>query len=291
MANPYTDYVRRYRETLTYGSTLPVGGFLSPPAPAPAEDAPVVLLVMPHPDDECITGALPLRLLRECTCRVVNLAVTFGSREERKAERIQELRAACDFLGFAVDSCGEDGRDNVTPATREGNPELWDAHVSEIARAIRTYGPAMVVTSHDEDWHPTHVGTHMAVRDALMRLGDSISCLFVETEFWRTMHSPNLMIETGDADTADLIAAISCHVKEVERNPYHLRMPAWLEDNVRRGGELVCGQGGTPPDFLFATLYRLRLWNGADLVPCYDGGRAYGSNDSLEPLLSLREVS
>ena len=33
-----------------------------------------------------------------------------------------------------------------------------------------------------------------------------------------------------------------------------------MQDNVRRGGELVGGQGGAAPDFTFATLYRLRQW-------------------------------
>ena len=50
-----------------------------------------------------------------------------------------------------------------------------------------------------------------------------------------------------------------------ERNPYHLLVPAWMQDNVRRGGELVGGQGGAAPDFTFCTLYRLRRWR--------DGGR------------------
>ena len=44
---------------------------------------------------------------------------------------------------------------------------------------------------------------------------------------------------------------------EIERNPYHLRLPVFLADSVRRGGELVLGAGEAPPDFAFATLYRL----------------------------------
>ena len=31
-------------------------------------------------------------------------------------------------------------------------------------------------------------------------------------------------------------------------------------DNVRRGGEIVGGQGGAAPDFAFCTLYRARIW-------------------------------
>jgi hypothetical protein len=62
-------------------------------------------------------------------------------------------------------------------------------------------------------------------------------------------------------------------VGEVQRNPYHLRQPAWMQDNVRRGGELVGGQGGAVPDFTFATLYRLRGWRAGNWENVYDGGR------------------
>jgi N-acetylglucosamine malate deacetylase 1 len=64
------------------------------------------------------------------------------------------------------------------------------------------------------------------------------------------------------ADTADLIRALACHVGEVARNPYHLRLPAWLADSVRRGGELVQGAGSEPPRGDFATLYQLNRFDG-----------------------------
>ena len=64
-----------------------------------------------------------------------------------------------------------------------------------------------------------------------------------------------------------MMAALSFHVGEVQRNPYHLLVPAWMQDNVRRGGELVGGQGGAAPDFTFATLYRLRRWDRGGLRP------------------------
>src|SRR5260221_14694978 len=81
------------------------------------------------------------------------------------------------------------------------------------------------------------------------------------------MDTPNLVVESSAEDVVDLITALSFPVGEVKRNPYHLRMPAWLMDNVRRGGELVGGQGGAAPDFLFGTLYRLRRWNNGELHP------------------------
>ncbi len=65
------------------------------PAPAagrqpPPATAPQALIFAPHPDDECIIGALPLRLLRELKMRVADIAVTLGSRKDRRQERWQD---------------------------------------------------------------------------------------------------------------------------------------------------------------------------------------------------------
>jgi hypothetical protein len=87
------------------------------------------------------------------------------------------------------------------------------------------------------------------------------------------MDTPNLMVESSEQDVADLITALSFHVGEVRRNPYHVRMPAWMIDNVRRGGELVGGQGGAAPDFAFATLYRLGRWRDGTLRRVFTDGR------------------
>jgi hypothetical protein len=80
-------------------------------------------------------------------------------------------------------------------------------------------------------------------------------------------------VEISAADLADLIAATSFHVGEVQRNPYHLSLPAWLMDNVRRGAELVGGQGGAAPQFTFAALYRRRKWAHHTLLPVADATR------------------
>jgi N-acetylglucosamine malate deacetylase 1 len=87
------------------------------------------------------------------------------------------------------------------------------------------------------------------------------------------MDSPNLMIESSVRDVTDLVTALSFHVGEVRRDPYHLLLPAWMQDNVRRGAELVGGAGSAAPDFVFATLYRLRRWKKGRLENIFTGGR------------------
>lgn len=49
------------------------------------------------------------------------------------------------------------------------------------------------------------------------------------------------------------------HAGEVKRNPYHLRLPAWMMDNVRRGSEVIAGPGSeashTPMEFSISYSY------------------------------------
>ena len=123
------------------------------------------------------------------------------------------------------------------------------------------------------------------VADALGLLDPGFTCLAIETEFWGAMASPNLMVESTTDDLAEMLTALSFHVGEVQRNPYHLLLPAWMQDNVRRGGELVGGQGGAAPDFTFCTLYRFRRWTGGLLEKTYEGGRSLPAESPAAALL------
>jgi len=46
-----------------------------------------------------------------------------------------------------------------------------------------------------------------------------------------------------------------------------------MMDNVRRGAELVGGQGGAAPDFTFAALHRLRKWSQGRVTNVLTGGK------------------
>jgi LmbE family N-acetylglucosaminyl deacetylase len=262
--NPYQTFVTQYAQMLAHGAKLPLGEQAAPqhrPLPANAQKA---LIFSPHPDDEVIIGGLPLRLRRETEMNVINVAVTQGSNKARQAERWKELAACCDYVGFGLVATRENGLEGVNMKTRTHEPEQWAEKVERTAAILREHKPRVIFFPHDDDWNSSHIGTHHLVVDALGDLGAEFSCHAVETEFWGAMDTPNLMVESSERDLVDLITALSFHVGEVRRNPYHVRMPAWMIDNVRRGGELVGGQGGAAPNFAFATLYRLRRWrNGA----------------------------
>src|SRR5215212_7772826 len=99
--NPYQQFVNEYARLAAEGKRWPLGGFPNFPRPQLAADAPKVLIFSPHPDDEVIIGGLALRLLREAKWNVLNVAVTQGSNKARQAERLAELRACCECIGFA----------------------------------------------------------------------------------------------------------------------------------------------------------------------------------------------
>jgi hypothetical protein len=81
-----------------------------------------------------------------------------------------------------------------------------------------------------------------------------------------------------------MVTATTFHVGEVNRNPYHALLPAWMMDNVRRGTELVGGQGGPAPDFTFAALYRLRRWKGGRAIPMFEGGMQFAKGANVGDL-------
>jgi LmbE family N-acetylglucosaminyl deacetylase len=243
--------------------------------------APTALLFSPHPDDECITGALALRLLREAKWNITNVAVTLGSEKKRQVPRLRELKNACHHLGFALIGTG---LENINLETREKNPARWQTAVDAIVRILKEYRPRVIFIPHEADAHLTHIGVHFLVLDALIALSHDFECFVAETEFWGQMTKPNLLIESGVKDVADLVAALACHVGEVRRNPYHARLPAGMLDNVRRGAELVVGPGGAAPDFTFGTIYRLRKWSRGRLADVLKNGKCLSRSDDATGL-------
>jgi N-acetylglucosamine malate deacetylase 1 len=282
--NPYLAWVETFVRALRRGEAI---GPAAVRGQSPvATEAPKALIFAPHPDDEIITGALPLRLMREQRFAVIDVAVTLGSRVDRRAQRSMELQAACAYIGFGLTHRGRTDLEGINLQVRESDPAGWDAAVTAIAAVLAAQQPDVVFLPHAADWNATHIGVHHLVVEA-MRCLPGLACRVVETEYWGAMAAPNLMVESTPADVADLVAALSLHMGEVARNAYHLRLPAWMMDNVRRGTELIGGQGATAPQFVFATIYRLRGWKDGQFHDVLDKGRAIAADDSLEALIPI----
>lgn len=283
--NPYEQFVLEHARLAAEGKKLPLGGFPPLPKPELKPDAAKALIFSPHPDDECIIGALPLRLLREAQMKAINVPVTLGSKKTRRAERYRELEGACGHIGFELQPVAPDGLGNITAKSREKDSAAWTPAVEKIAGIIKQAAPRVIFVPHEKDWHETHIGTHLLVMDALNKMPADFQCLVVETEFWGAMDTPNLMVESSARDVTDLVTALTFHVGEVRRDPYHLLLPAWMQDNVRRGSELTGGAGSAAADFVFATLYRLRRWKRGKLEMVFTGGKQLGSKQSATEIL------
>ncbi|WP_306601622.1 PIG-L deacetylase family protein [Geothrix sp. 21YS21S-2] len=288
MSHPYTHYVEEYVKLQEEARTMPLGDLAPAHAPRLMDNAPRVLVFAPHPDDESITGALTLRLRRELNYRVCVVAVTQGSRVDRQEARLQEMYGACHFLGFELITTRQNGLASVNPKTRGGNPDGWATSVETIAQIISYHRPSFIVIPHDQDWNSTHLGTHHLVVDALKTLGPAFKCRIVETEYWHPMADPNLMIQSTPGEVADLVAATSFHKGEVVRNPYHLTLPSWMSDNVRRGGEIVGGQGEATPVWNFASLYRVRDWVRGGFETCLKAGRIIPTGGDLAAVFKIQ---
>ncbi len=261
--NPYLKFVEAIQAGVDQARGLSVKG-----KTAPKESGQKVLLFSPHPDDECITGLLPLRLMREADMQVINVPVTFGSNIERRPGRAAELKDACGYLGWSV----------------WGRDRFRGLETGDVVEILKTIRPGIVFMPHSKDWNSRHIAAHLLVMDALKEMPADFSCTVIETEYWGAMDDPNLMVESDAATLADLIAALSQHTEEVARNPFHLLLPAWMQDNVRRGGEIVGGQGGEVPDFSFATLYRLSRWENGHRSQGLEKGRLISMKDSLQEI-------
>lgn len=267
MSTPYLSYIRDFQTLIA--RTLPTP---STSAPRPRHDVlpprkhgqKCALILAPHPDDECLSGGLPLRLKQEQNWQIIVLPVTLGSLSERKEARLQELSAACSVLGFDIALPAPESFSRISPETRDQSEALWRRTVEKLAELLRHYTPDALFLPNIRDGHRTHIGTYYLGMDALALMPAEYSCLLAQAEYWQPNTLPNTMVGLSAEDAATLLEALCCHVGEVSRNPYHQSFPAYLIDNARRGSERVGGQGHAAcPTFSFAMLYQIDRWQNA----------------------------
>jgi len=269
MRNALADYVRAFDGLLRSARAADMRAAAAAPLAPALSAAPVCLVFSPHPDDEAIAGALPWRLRSQAGWRVINVAVTLGSNDARRAARWQEARACCDYLSFELCSASGEtqfGMERIAPTTERSEPGHWAACVQKIAALLGQYQPRVIVCPHADDGHPAHVGTHFLVHCALRQIGSALLPHVVLSEYWNTQAQPGLMVELGVPEVTRLVSALSLHAGEVARNPYHLTLPAFFMDAVRRGSERVGAAGAPGAAFDFAALYGWTRWNGSQCV-------------------------
>ena len=273
------------------GSGIPLGPSvqaLTPPAFPDGTSDPKVVFCAPHPDDESLSGALALRL-RLQGAEVTNVAITLGSDLTQRQRRSTELEASCRVLGYKlvvpVASSGRSGFDDVNTESRQTRPREWADKVRKLTDIFDRERPDVVFAPHAGDFNTTHVGTHFLVVDALgihLKHGGRDILPLIQTEFWHPLDSPNLMVGLSPELVAHQMTAIAEHGGEMSRNPYHLRHLCRLMDNVRRGSEVVGGQGAPAQQLTFAELYQVTFAKESEVVGPLGCARVVGPGELID---------
>ncbi len=142
--------------------------------------------------------------------------------------------------------------------------EDWPTKAKELKSLIQKYQPNLILAPHLKDHHPTHIKTGKLLEKVLKT--SKIKTLVAWTEFWGAMEKPNCLVEVPNEILELQMKALVMHAGEVARNPYHLRLPAWMMDNVRRGGEIISNVGGEVPKMPFGVIYHLQLFKNGKLT-------------------------
>jgi N-acetylglucosamine malate deacetylase 1 len=275
----WLQYLNGVIRAVDSGKTIPLGPSSAPLSPPPVAlpiSAGKVVYCAPHPDDECLSGALAFRLRNDSAAKVTNVAITLGSDKEQRPRRLREVEFACRAAGFElVVPQPPSGFDEVTELNRKEKPAEWSSKVTALRDIFDRENPDAVLTPHADDFNTTHLGTHWLVFDALaqhLERNKREPVVFIETEFWHQIERPNLMLGLAPELVAGQLVAIAEHGGEMARNPYHLLHPCRLMDNVRRGSEVVGGQGAAARDFIFAEIYNVAFMKGREILPAKAGG-------------------
>ena len=241
------------------------GRQIAPPTARPNDttgSGPKVVICSPHPDDESDCGGLALRLRRQQDAQVVNIAMTLGREKERQTARKDEMSAACAILGFTWQLAAEPAAwTDLHLSKAQEAPEKWQAKIDIMTTHFSRLQPDYIIFPHADDQHPTHIGVHHLALAAARQHSRTINkkIIIAETECWRPLADPNLLLGLDQATVTQLVTALSAHQGEMARMPYNLFYPARLMNNVWRGSELVAGFGARNADFLFAELYRVSI--------------------------------
>ncbi len=190
-----------------------------------------ILIIPPHPDDECLMASLALRL-RELSeknqqpIQVQVLPYSFGSNPDRVQARQIELKNACSHLKFEL---------------IEGVASN-SAHFIHILNQVR---PDLIITSCETDRHATHIQTAKQVQQVIFEIQKSTPDYLVHvaySEFWGQLSEPNLIVPLNQNQVELIFQALTRHKGEVARSPYHLTLPGFFMDQARRAEALSFGQ-------------------------------------------------
>lgn len=208
--------------------------------PANLSNQPRILILSPHPDDECLMAGCALRMQEEWGAVVTVVPYSYGSNPARRLARQQELKDALGVLGFQLLDPRSGGLEKLTEA--------------EFLDAVKKIDPELIISPHARDRHPVHVEAHQLVANAMMNQKKTI---WIQTEYWQANEQPNAFVPLRGDLVVKIGEALMKHQGEIQRNPYHLSLPGWYMDQARRAVELIPGFGNALPITAFGQLIEI----------------------------------
>ncbi len=236
---------------------IPLGNYKPARTKARQLNGRTVLLICAHCDDESMS-MMPLGVrYQEEGYQVVCLTLTIGKEPKDKVRRRKELLKACNFMGIQSVLLVHEG---VLREIKSKDPADHEIVISRLTREIAIVRPHTIIL-HGLDRHPDHIAVCNFTLEALKRM-PGFSCVLAFSEFWGKLTRPNVQVQISVKNLAFLLKALSFHVGELSRNPYHLLWPFMLMLN-RLYSEVVSGWGGKATPFPLSALY--------EVVLCTDG--------------------
>lgn len=219
-------------------------------------DRPTLLNVIAHPDDEAIGASATALALQSFGWRIVVYACSLG-RGEQQGRRRAELEAAATIAGWEAvvgDPLLRGSQDSEAgPAEESLTPS--------ILRAIEEWQPAIIMSPHPHDAHPTHELVARSVASAVMQRGASTR--WWQWSIWADLPLPTLYVPFADARLQQMLQVLSAHRGEVSRNDYRGLVRARAAANKVIGSERVLGFGNaTASDEPYAELLTEILYDG-----------------------------
>jgi len=136
-----------------------------------------IVILAPHPDDECLMCGFALRAQEEFGSEVMVVPFSYGSKLPRRAERKEELLQALGVLNFKLHD----------PRKIDSSQEELDE--GQILDAFEQLTPDLVITMHLNDGHPTHVRSADLGRRALKHyVGNTKqNVILLQSEYWLSL--------------------------------------------------------------------------------------------------------
>ncbi len=236
---------------------------------AAGSSRPTALLLSPHPDDELLGCPAHLFALREAGWRIVNLALSLGSDERRRPQRLAELELACRRAGFELVYEAEAFAMPTSRGQAEGaEPGDGGGFERSLARVLELAGrleTKLLVAPSPHDDHPAHEWTgRLALAAARAGAAERLWLWGL----WADVAMPNSLCVFDEPRLAEIERALRAHAGELTRNDYVRLLRARAELGAVLAPERVLGHGspGLPDGSLAEALCDIQLGGDGELL-------------------------